>query len=106
MKRFIITITIGIAIPLVILLAIYLWTDPFRCLHAFDINDVDATNREYLSTELFLRNNPTYHYNSFIFSSSRGGGMNTYQWKTYLSEDAQPFLFQSIQAPASLPVLQ
>ena len=95
MKRFIITITIGIAIPLVILLAIYLWTDPFRCLHAFDINDVDVTNREYLSTELFLRNNPVYHYNSFIFSSSRGGGMNTYQWKSYLPDDAQPFLFQA-----------
>ncbi len=95
MKRFIITISIGISIPLVILIAIYLWTDPFRCLLAFDINDVDITNREYLSTELFLRNEPIYHYNSFIFSSSRGGGMNTYQWKTYLPEGAQPFLFQA-----------
>ena len=33
--------------------------------------------------------------NSFIFSSSRGGGMNTYQWKSYLPDDAQPFLFQA-----------
>lgn len=95
MKRFIITITIVIAIPLVILAAIYLWTDPFRCLHEFDINDIDITNREYLSTELFLRNEPVCHYNSFIFSSSRGGGLNTYQWKTYLSENAVPFLFQA-----------
>lgn len=95
MKRFLTTITISITIPLVILVSIYLWTDPFRCLHAFDINDVDVTNREYLSTELFLRNNPVYHYNSFIFSSSRGGGMNTYQWETYLPEGAKPFLFQA-----------
>ncbi len=95
MKRFIITISLSIVIPLFLLAGIYIWTDPFRCVHPFDINDVDATNREYLSTELFLRNYPTYHYNSFIFASSRGGGMNTYQWKQYLSEGAQPFLFQA-----------
>lgn len=95
MKRFLLTILTFIVVPLILLASIYLWTDPFRCIHDFDINDVDVTNREYLSTELFLRNEPIYHYNSFIFSSSRGGGMNTYQWKTYLPEDAQPFLFQS-----------
>lgn len=95
MKKFLTIISFVIAIPLVLLVGIYVWTDPFRCVHAFDINDVDATNREYLSTELFLRNNPTYHYNSFIFSSSRGGGMNTYQWKQYLPEGARPFLFQA-----------
>ena len=95
MKRFIIDILLFITIPLILLVGIYVWTDPFRCLHEFDINDVDATNREYMSTELFLRNEPTYHYNSFIFSSSRGGGINTYQWKQYLPEGAQPFLFQA-----------
>lgn len=95
MKRFVITILVFIAIPLILLVGIYLWTDPFRCLHAFDINDVDDTNREYLSTELFLRNEPIYHYNSFIFSSSRGGGMNTYQWKQYLPDGSQPFVFQA-----------
>ena len=95
MKRFLITILIFVSIPLLILLCVYLWTDPFRCIHAFDINDVDDTNREYLSTELFLRNNPVYHYNSFIFASSRGGGMNTYHWKQHLPEGSQPFLFQA-----------
>ena len=95
MKRFVYTILLFISIPLIILVGLYIWTDPFRCIYAFDINDVDATNREYLSTELFLRNNTTYHYNSFILSSSRGCGMNTYQWKQYLQEGAQPFLFQA-----------
>ncbi len=95
MKRFLITVILGFGCPLVILLGIYLWTDPFRCLHEFDINDIDATNREYLSTELFLRNYPTHQYNAFIFSSSRGGGFNTYTWRTYIGEDAHPFLFQA-----------
>lgn len=95
MKRFVTTILVFIAIPLILLAGLYLWTDPFRCLHAFDINDVDDTNREYLSTELFLRNEPMVCYNSFILSSSRGCGMNTYQWKQYLPEGAQPFVFQA-----------
>lgn len=95
MKRFVLTILLFIAIPLILLVGVYVWTDPFRCLHAFDINDIDITNREYLSTELFLRNDPTYHYNSFIFSSSRGGGMNTYQWKEHLPEGSRPYLFQA-----------
>ena len=95
MKRFLITISLVIIIPLILLAGIYIWTDPFRCIHDFDISDIDATNREYLSTELFLRNEPIYHYNSFIFSSSRGMSLNTYQWKQYLPEGAQPFLFQA-----------
>lgn len=95
MKNFIITIIFFLGIPILIALSIYLWTDPFRCLHTFDINNTDATNREYLSTELYLHNKDSIHYDSFIFASSRGGGLNTYQWKQYLGEDAQPFLFQA-----------
>lgn len=95
MKRFIITIVCAVGIPLVILMGLYWWTDPFRCLHPFDINNTDATNREYLSTELFLHNKDSIHYDSYIFASSKGGGLNTYQWKQYLGGDAQPFLFQA-----------
>ena len=95
MKRFLFSVILGIACPLLLLLGIYLWTDPFRCLHVFDINDIDATNREYLSTELFLRNYPTQQYNAFIFSSSRGCGFNTYTWQTYVGKDTRPFLFQA-----------
>ena len=95
MKRFLRCIVLFLGIPLVVLLGLYLWSDPFKCLYRFDINNVDNTNREYLSTELFLRNEESQHYNSFIFSSSRGCGMNTYRWKTYLSPNARPFVFQA-----------
>lgn len=95
MKRFVVTLIFFIGIPLMVLLGLYVWTDPFRCIHAFDISDTDNTNREYLSTELFLRNYEKQKYNSFIFSSSRGCGMNTYRWKTYLPETSKPFIFQA-----------
>lgn len=95
MKRFIITFSLVIGIPLILLLGLYLWSDPFKTLHTFDINDIDATNREYQTVELFKRNYPTYHYNSFVFCSSQGSGLNTYTWRMYLSEQSQPFLFQA-----------
>lgn len=95
MKRFLKTLLFFVGIPIAMLLGLYLWSDPFKCLHEFDINNTDDTNREYLSTELFLRNEKVQQYNSFIFSSSRGCGMNTYRWKTYLSTDAHPFVFQA-----------
>lgn len=95
MKRFLKTLFLFLGIPLAVLLGMYYWTDPFRCIHPFDIDDTDQTNREYLSTELFLRNYNIHNYNSFIFSSSRGCGMNTYRWKTYLPSDARPFIFQA-----------
>ncbi len=95
MKRFLKCIGLFVGIPVLLLLGLYIWTDPFKCIHPFDVRDVDNTNREYLSTELFLRNEESQHYNSFIFSSSRGCGMNAYRWKTYLPAEAHPFIFQA-----------
>ena len=95
MKRFLKCVGLFVGIPLLLLLGLYVWTDPFKCIHPFDVHDVDNTNREYLSTELFLRNEKSQQYNSFIFSSSRGCGMNAYRWKTYLPADAHPFIFQA-----------
>lgn len=86
MKKFLLVISLTLGLPILLLMAVYVWTDPFCSLRDFDINNVDATNREYLSTELFLRNKDNYTYDSFVFASSRGGGINTYTWKMYLPE--------------------
>lgn len=95
MKRFLIRIISFVCIPTIVLVIIYVITDPFKTLHPFSFQYFDDTNRDYLSSELFLRNNPVYHYNSFIFGSSRCCGFNTYHWKHYLSPDARQFLFQA-----------
>lgn len=94
MKKFLLIVVSIFGIPMLLLLGLYLWTDPFRTLHAFDINDVNTVNREYVSTELYLRNKDTYHYNSFVFGSSQVSGLNTYTWKMYLTENASTFMFQ------------
>lgn len=95
MKKFLIIVLCFFGIPLLLLLGLYLWTDPFRTLHAFDINDIDGTNREYQTVELFKRNNSVYNYNAFVFGSSQASGLNTYTWKMYLPNGSQTFLFQS-----------
>lgn len=95
MKKFLIIILLSVGIPIALLLTLYLYTDPFKTLHAFDVTDIDDVNREYASTELFLLNKDKYNYDSFVFSSSRGCGINTYTWQMYLPEGSQPFLFQA-----------
>ena len=82
-------------IPVVVVLIVYLITDPFKTLRPFSLQYFDETNRDYLSSELFLRNDSIYHYNSFIFGSSRCCGFNTYHWKHYLPIGARQYLFQA-----------
>lgn len=95
MKLFVKKFTLFIGIPLILILGIYLISDPFKTLHKFSLKEFSTVNRDYLSTELYLRNRKTQHYNSFIFSSSRGCGINTYKWKHYLPAGSNQFLFQA-----------
>lgn len=95
MKRFIISVFCFFAIPFLLLLGIYIITDPYRTVGKFDPSDIDETNREYFSTELFLRNNPTMQYNAFVFCSSKGGGINTYLWRELINDSIRPFVFQA-----------
>ena len=95
MKRFLIRIMSFIGIPAIALLAIFFATDPFKTMSPFSVRCFDDTNRDYLSSELFFRNDPVYHYNSFMFGSSRCMGFNTWHWKHYLPEGSRQFLFQS-----------
>ena len=95
MKRYLIKRLLFIGLPILVLLTVYYITDPFKTLRHFSLQYFDDTNRDYLSTELFLRNDSVYHYNSFIFGSSRCCGFNTYHWKHYLPEGAMQFMFQA-----------
>ena len=95
MKRFLIRIVSFVCLPVIVLLVVYLVTDPFKTLRPFSLQYFDETNRDYLSSELFLRNDPQYHYNAFIFGSSRCCGFNSYHWKHYLPEGARQFMFQA-----------
>ena len=95
MKKFLVTIALFFFIPVTILLGVYFLTDPFKTLKPFSLQYFDATNRDYLSTELFLKNYPIYQYDSYIFGSSVGCGFNTYHWLKYLPKGSRQFIFQA-----------
>ena len=95
MKRFLKRIGLFFGVPFIVLLVIFLVTDPFRTLHPFSLKYFSKINREYFSTELFLYNDSIYHYNSFVFGSSQCCGINTFHWKHYLPEGASQYLFQA-----------
>ena len=95
MRRFIKRIGLWMGVPIMLLLGLYLFLDPFKTLHPFSYQYYDKLNRDYLSSELFMRNDSIYHYDSFIFGSSRCMGLNTYHWKKYLPSGSKQFLFQA-----------
>lgn len=95
MFRFLKRITVLFIAPLSLLVAVYYVTDPYKTLQPFSLTYFDNTNRDYLSSELYILNSAEREYDSFIFGSSRGCGINTYHWLKYLPEGSKQFLFQA-----------
>ena len=83
--------------PMGILTAGYLINDPFKVLKKYNnySNLYVIPNRDYISTEMFIKNEPRYHYNSFILGSSRTLAFQPNNWKSYLPKDAVPFMFDA-----------
>ena len=88
---------VGFVPAFVLLAAGYFYYDPFKVLYKYNdysYHPAEATkNRDYVSTEMFLKNYPKYHYNSFIFGSSRTMAFRPSVWRKYLPEGSSPFLF-------------
>lgn len=84
-------------IPVVVLLVLYLALDPFKTLRTYPgfSNYRVTPNTEYISFETFKYHNPTEHYNSFIFGSSRTKAFKVASWKKYLDPTAKPFIFNA-----------
>ena len=95
MKKFIFRALLLLGIPFLLLAILYIITDPFKTIRDFSLEYFDITNRDYLSTELFLKNSKCVNYDSFIFGSSRCSGLNSYHWKKYLPDSSKQFVFQA-----------
>ncbi len=94
MKRFLALILLFLGIPVLLILGVYMITDPYKTHKDFSLTYFDDINRDYLSTELWIMNYPKQQYDSYIFGSSRGCGINTYHWLKYLPKGSNQFLFQ------------
>jgi len=82
-------------IPIIVLIGVYIWTDPFKIIYNYDIylSDIVMLNRALVSTEVFLKNNQQSNFDSFIFGSSRSCAYTSKEWGKYLSKDCSAFSY-------------
>ena len=52
-------------------------------------------NRDFVSSEMYVKNWNKYNYDSFIFGSSRTIAFRTASWEKYLPDSASPFVFDA-----------
>ncbi|MBK8586032.1 MAG: hypothetical protein IPN88_11670 [Bacteroidetes bacterium] len=105
MRKFLLTalrfVLIG-TMPLLILLVVYIKSDPFKVLYNYDeyydTNDNGRVglNKDYVSSSTFLNNSKrNKHYDSFIFGSSRSIFYQISHWKTHLPINSNCFHFDA-----------
>jgi hypothetical protein len=78
-----------VALPLVLLLAYYLYADPFEVLRSYTSyypaqQSSIWVNRDVASVETFLRQHPQQQYNAFIFGNSRSLFFQTADWQRHV----------------------
>lgn len=82
-----------IAAPFLLITAVYIVTDPFKVLYHYDhlykygMPNYVQINRDYATIETFKNNNLIYHYDSYIFGSSRSGVYRTATWAKLIGAD-------------------
>ncbi len=84
--------------PLLILVGLFVFYDPFKIIYEYEEYSNDLTilnNRDFVSTRVFERNYPKQQYNSFLFGSSRTMAFNVLHWKRYLDSTARVFSFDA-----------
>jgi len=59
----------------------------------YNNNSFSEVNRDFVSTEMYLKNKEKYHYDSFIFGSSRTVAYKTNSWKRHLPQGSSPYIF-------------
>ena len=85
------------SLPFIAISSVYFAADPFKVLHKYDdyyVNCYIEPCRDYVSTELYLKNRGTMHYDSFVFGSSRSKCFECRDWKK-TDNDAVCFHFDA-----------
>ena len=84
-KKFLAKLLIYLS-PLIVVLLVYVCTDPFRVLYHYDkfTADVDL-NSDYLSTQRLMQHIDQFKYDSYIFGSSRSDNYMVGEWSRYIN---------------------
>jgi hypothetical protein len=84
--------------PFLFLLLIYLITDPFKVIYNYDNYYEDTyvyKNRDFISTEMYLKNSKKIVYDSFIFGSSTALFLPPSVWRCHISTSNEIFSFDA-----------
>ena len=85
------------SIPFLAFIGSYFIADPFHVLRIRDnygSNYLQFFNRNVVSTSTYLRYNDEYHFDSFIFGSSRSSAFQTTDWQNYI-RNGSPYHFDA-----------
>ena len=81
------------------ILVIYIVIDPFAVVRHHEpcpaFGSAIPFNKGYISTCAYIDNRDKYHYNAFIFGSSRTINFRAADWKSHLGSDASIFHFDA-----------
>jgi len=98
-KRFILLARIILfSLPFIILTAIYVITDPYMVIFSYsdyNKNYFINKNRDYVSSEMFMRNSKKYTYDSFVFGSSTSLFTPPSLWRNYIETENNVFSFDA-----------
>ena len=84
--------------PFLLILISYFIMNPFRVLYAYHPTYISTDghfNRDYMSTETYLKNRGRFHFNSFIFGNSKTLAFQCEDWKQHLNPDAIPYHYDA-----------
>lgn len=90
-----------LALPLILMAALYIIVDPFCVVGSYDVYRGGAMNpnRDYLSTEFLLQRRKTYSYDSFVLGNSRSLGVRSEDWVRYLPPGSNVFHYAAYSDP-------
>lgn len=95
MKKFLNAIFKFSILPLIFIVLIivgFFIFDPMYILYSHKSYSQTNANRDFYGLEMFKKNYPTYHYDSFIFGSSRTLAFRPSSWQKYLENGASTFM--------------
>ncbi len=84
--------------PFIFLVLIYIITDPFMVIYNYDDYNRKLyvqKNRDYVSSEMLLKNSKKYLYDSFIFGSSTALYLPPSLWTNYIKTENRIFTFDA-----------
>lgn len=82
--------------PFFVFLLFYFYLDPFKVIWSYDnyyVKGDGGINRDFVSTNMYIKGKDRYHYNSFIIGNSRSLFYKIEDWKKHIAPNSIGYHF-------------